>query len=194
MNKPDIHTRKSPISIGLCSTSQIKVDALVDAINRARINASVTAVKGSESGVNEQPVGEAEILRGATNRAMTARAINAWQEVYIAIENGIQQERNDWVDYAIVLASVPGYGAMGWVRSQAVTFPSEAVEFTANKEGGFVLNTVGKTLAELGFVQQHDDPHFELSGIHRKDILCDALVELFNYLPTGLFLRSSLHD
>jgi non-canonical (house-cleaning) NTP pyrophosphatase len=181
--KPPIERRNTPISFYLGSGSKIKVTALENAISSLKIHGYIYPVREAVSAVNEQPVGEEEILRGAINRVFSARSIRPDGEIYVAIENGIEKtEVGDWVDYAIVLAFAPAYGVISYVKSQAVVFPSEQVEKTAMKDGGFAANTVGKTLKEDGVVNFHDDPHLDLAGISRREILKEALKELMRRL------------
>jgi non-canonical (house-cleaning) NTP pyrophosphatase len=189
--RPPLKVRNSPISFFLGSQSKVKVGALQDAVNESQLNAAVIEIKGAESGVNEQPVGEVEILRGAVNRALSAWQIDPRGEAYFAIENGIELIDGEYVDYAIALFFVPKTGVIVYLKSEAVGFPLEFVEQTAAKEGGFVKNTVGKTLQEKGAVRFHDDPHLDLTrlGKSRRQILKETLTELFNYLPRSLFLK-----
>jgi len=187
--KPELHKRNSPISLFLASTSKIKIDAVKGLINEKKILASINSITGSSSEVNEQPVGEDEILKGAINRALSAKKIDPRGEVYIAIENGIEWNicSEEWLDYAIVLAFIPTYGCITYVKSQAVAFPLEQVNKTYSKEGSFCSNTVGKTLQEDGIVQFHDDPHLNLVGVSRKEILKNALIELVEYFLKEYF-------
>jgi hypothetical protein len=189
MNKPPLARRNTPVIFGLGSTSKVKKTALENAIWHTELHAACCPIHSSESGVSEQPVGEHEILKGAINRAMSAWRNQPEDDCYIAMENGIEEtEDGRWLDYAIVLAFIPKSGQMVWVPSEAVEFPLSAVALTYNKPGGFQNNTVGKTLKDLDLVRFHDDPHLDLVGKSRRDILKDAMLELFNYLPQRLWL------
>jgi len=186
-----------PIIFGLGSTSKVKTTALQNALNEAELHAACCPINGTESRVSKQPVGEHEILRGAINRAMSAWQNQPECDCYIAMENGIihddaeyeiKPENYRWLDYAIVLAFIRQFDQMVWVKSSMVEFPMSAVMLTFQKPGGFRDNTVGKTLKDLGLVRFHDDPHFDLVHNSRRDILKDATLELFNYLPKRLWL------
>lgn len=189
MIKPDIKTKNSPLSFFLAGGSKIKKNSLEQATWDSQLHAAVIPITQAESNINEQPKGEQEILKGAINRVLSAYAIDPRGDVYFSAENGIKYYEDRWLDYAIVLAYIPDYGTMTWVRSEAVEFPKEAVEITYNKVGGFVKNTVGKTLQEMGIVRLYTDPHLDLVGKSRTVILADSFKELFNYLPQGIFLR-----
>lgn len=133
-------------------------------------------------------MGEEEMLQGAINRVLSAYRLDARGDVYFSAENGIKWDEGSWLDYAIVLAYIPTYNVLTWVRSEAVQFPTEVVDITCRKPGGFQSNTVGKTLQLMGLVQDHADPHLDLVGKSRSVILADSFKELFNYLPQGVFL------
>jgi non-canonical (house-cleaning) NTP pyrophosphatase len=193
--KPELAPRNTPISFYICSTSRIKIDAITQARNEKNIHATVSPVHGASSNINEQPLGEQEILKGAINRAINAYYNDPRGEVYFAIENGIERQKdeyesyiNKYLDYAIVLALIPITGQMCWVRSEAVEFPYDYVLKTHQKPGGFLINTVGQTLKEEGLVKFKDDPHLDLVGKSRREILKDSLLELFNYLPHWIWL------
>lgn len=172
-------TRNTPISFSLGSSSKIKIDALQGAINDLKIHGAVLAVNRSASQVNEQPVGKVEILKGAINRVISASEINPESEIYISMENGIElTPACVWVDYAIVLAFVPSNEYIHYVKSQSIVFPLDAVEETRTMLGGFTLNTVGKTLKRIGKVKFADDPHLDLAGISRRQILKEATKKL----------------
>lgn len=175
--------RDTPIRFLLGSGSEIKKGALQDAVDESQLHATVTGVKGADSGVNEQPLGEIEILTGAINRVLSAWQIDPQGEVYFSVENGIDLIAEDYIDYAIALMFIPKTGQIMWRKSVGVKFPREFVEQTAQKEGGFAKNTVGKTLQEVGVVALHDDPHRELALKSRREIIKKPLRELFDFLP-----------
>jgi non-canonical (house-cleaning) NTP pyrophosphatase len=156
----------------VASLSEIKVEA-VRAVARTRHQgAEVRGVKAA-SGVAEQPVG-AETLCGAMNRLEAARRCVAIADVYVSIENGISCVRGRWYDEAVAVA-VDSKGFMVCARSEQVSLPLEAV--LRAQQVGFDTCTVGMALADMGFVARHDDPHYDLVGRHRADILRD-LVEV----------------
>lgn len=185
-------TQLNSLKIVVGSGSEIKLNAVKTAFADhietpgcayPNINYSVVPCKDAQSDINEQPFGDAEILRGAINRVLSAQSIKLG-DLYISIENGIAVTQHEgYQDYAIALAFVPIANKMYWVRSQSVSFPESAVKATQRKAGGFKLNTVGKTLFEKGLITNHTDPHFGLTGIHRGKILTDAMKNLFFKMP-----------
>lgn len=164
--------------IALGSGSAVKINALQKAMPQAQI----IPVKEARSDINEQPIGEVEILEGALNRVLSARILNPGADFYVAIENGLSYKDDKWFDYAIIYAYVAKGEYYSWTRSEAVEFPTEAVTATKLKPGGFAENTVGKTLKEMGIVTQHDDPHKDLVGKSRAVILEEALTKLFSLI------------
>lgn len=186
-----VQTRNTPIMMAVAGTSKIKINAVEAIRNRRNIHASVSGVHGSFSGVDEQPVGKPEMIRGALNRVLTAWESDPRYEVYFGIENGIAllgDSEDRWVDFAVCAMFVPEWGVFQFVESDKCQFPIEAVEATRIK--GFSLHTVGKTMAEMGIVENHADPHFELCGVHRQQMLEEAIGMLFDLLPPGVFLRT----
>lgn len=157
------------ITVG--STSSIKVSAVRMALARAGIAADVVA-HASQSGVNAQPVGRDETLRGASNRARAAAAAVPGS-AGVGIENGIVREDGRWIDVAaVVIVGEDGRETVAW--SEAVAVPDVFVDEAAAR--GFGGVTVGAVIAEREG-STPDDPHAMLSGGRRTRaaILADAL-------------------
>ena len=149
--------------------------------------ASLDSESGAKSLLNEQPMSWFEMERGAFTRNAMAHMLHPGADLYLAIENGIALEEESYEDSACCMAYVPGRNGQGktlWVRSEGVKVPAKAVRLTAEKEGGFELHTVGKTLIEMGYEGTHDDWHaqFHPQGKSRETILFETVVELFKQL------------
>ncbi len=84
------------------SQSQVKIDAVNNALKKLGIDAEVVGVK-AKSDVAEQPIDD-ETLQGARNRAQHARQLVADGDLYLAIENGVYTEGDRFVDKAVVMA------------------------------------------------------------------------------------------
>lgn len=169
----------SPLSIIVGGTNKIKIDAVTEVRNKYNLHAAVNGSPHSSSDANEQPVGRYEILMGVWNRALTSYKADPTDDIYIGIENGIIQLEDDedrWFDIAICGMYVPRVRLFTYVESAMCEFPIEAV----NKARllGFDKVTVGKVMVEMGLVKNHRDPHIDLCGKHRREILVDALDEL----------------
>jgi non-canonical (house-cleaning) NTP pyrophosphatase len=178
----DMHL-DAPISIGVAGTSRLKKEAGLRAVHRINLYATVDLVDIPITGTNEQPVGCLEILSGAEARAKSARILAPNYDVCIGIENGIECIDGQWEDYAIISASF-NRGKTRIVKgSEKCMFPTEAVLATQNLPGGFEKNTVGKYMASQGIVKSHDDPHIDLCGKSRiqilEDVIVDVLLEIF---------------
>lgn len=159
----------SIVAVG--TTSSIKVVAVRTSLVRAGIAANVLS-HATPSGVNAQPVGRDETLRGATNRARAAAAAIPGC-IGIGIENGIVHEDGRWIDLAaVVIVGADGRTSVAW--SEAVAVPDVFVDEAASR--GFEGGTVGAVIAERTG-STPDDPHAMLSAGRRtrSAILADAL-------------------
>lgn len=166
--------------IGVASKSAVKVEATQTAVPELSVLAY-----DSTSGINDQPIGEAEILKGATQRIESAQ-VNGATGILIAIENGIIQVPNiegdgtHWEDIAIILADYQGIRVQ--VNSEGVTVPDEIVN--AVLAIGPERATIGKVLAQSHPEVDHQDPHsFWSNGkTSRKQILVAAISQAYNQL------------
>lgn len=174
------------LRLGFSGTSEIKFSALLEALDDLSIRSNLYKLPVNGSGVNEQPEGWGEIIRGATNRALFAHQLDSELQkdldAYFSVENGLVFDKGSWLDYAVCLAYLPAKKLIKYEVSAPCVFPTEAVEVTLAKPGGFQLHTVGKTLAEMGLVSNHQDPHFDLCGTHRKDLISLAFIKLLSSL------------
>lgn len=162
--------------IALGSTSEIKYAALAHALQLSGRDTQIITVK-ARSDVGEQPV-EQETLLGARNRANHAALLVPDALLSIAIESGVFQREDGYVDIAVVLARFQT-GEYCHVESEALPFPHDAVEETFRRGQQW---TVGKVLQEWGRISRHDDPHLDLVSRSRLYFLSDALVRLFQVL------------
>ena len=158
------------------SQSQVKLDAVTQALAATGIEAEIVGVK-AKSNVAEQPM-DNETLDGARNRANHARQLAPDGDLYIAIENGIFTEPDGrYVDKAVVMA-IAKDGMETVALSEGVEFPKAAVEEA--RQRGFATTTAGQVMAEQGVVAKHDDPHFSLIGKSRATILTETVSELLS--------------
>ena len=159
------------MKIVVTSQSEKKLDAVKKAFAHLE-DIEIIGLK-CPSGVNEQPFNE-ETLQGAHNRMHHAKKEIPDAGMYISIENGIFTEGRRFVDKAVVTL-MTSKGKQVTSFSDGVDFPAEYVEMTRKKPGGFKEWTVGKTMAENGYVQDHADPHYDISGKSRAEFLNDAV-------------------
>jgi hypothetical protein len=207
----------SPRHFVLGSKSAHKVDALTEGVETLFAGfepaPGLEFVK-AKSSVNEQPYCFKEILTGSVNRALSAYALHLFGDskaqedsstlvVMVAMENGIEPQNEfapvyadtgleypacDYDDYAVVLAYVPKLDLMVWEKSEKCVFPWEAVKETILKPGGFKENTVGQTLFEQGIVKDATDPHIDLMGVRRKDLLLDPTIKAIQRVMANIYL------
>ncbi|MBK68150.1 MAG: hypothetical protein CMP22_08495 [Rickettsiales bacterium] len=150
--------------IALASTSSKKVDAVKLAFGES-VNLIARKV---ESGVNEQPIGD-ETMQGADNRIEFLKAALPTADFFISIENGLFKEAGQYVDRAVVTIEDKS-GNRFTTLSEGVVFPTEFVEKTREREGGFEKWTVGKTMMEAGIVSDDGDPHKDLDPEGRSRV------------------------
>lgn len=167
------------LTIALGSQSNLKIEAVGNALNQLSINANLVACKVASS-VAEQPF-EQETIEGAKNRAREAATLLRDADLAIAIENGIFLRDGYWQDIGIVVAWSKYAGGDGddkftLVESAPVVFPASIVEEV--KRLGVDEWTCGKLMARRQIVSKHDDPHMSLTGISRRIYLENAIVTL----------------
>lgn len=157
------------------STSEIKIQAVKEAFMRLNVDAEVIGVKAA-SDVSEQPFND-ETLHGAENRIRNARKLNQNGDFYIAIENGIFKEGSAFFDRAIVLIETKNRKRYIFKSKDAAPIDERYIKET--EQIGFNKATVSKVMQLHGIVKQHDDPHIDLIGKKRKNILEETVYSAF---------------
>lgn len=150
------------------------------------------------SGIAEQPFGNEETIRGASNRLANCRIASAEKkqshDFYVGIENGIvkvecEEEDDIFMDVGwIVIESSDGRKAR--THSAGVELDRDIV--LSARRRGFQTTTVGSLYAEVFDRSQLNskDPHAYLTGgmRSRSEFLENALVSAFGSL---VYRRSS---
>jgi len=164
----------APTDVVVSSGSEIKINAVREALKvlMPKREFSVHGIAAS-SEINEQPVGE-ETEKGAKNRLRNAE--KEWKRdhtetaMFVSIENGLFEEHlgdeKRWTDKSVVVIKTADGKEYSFV-SGGVIFPEDAVMATMAKGEngtGFVTDTVGKTLLEMGKVINKQDPHSDLTN------------------------------
>ena len=140
-----------------------------------------------KSGVNAEPFGFEEILRGATHRANAVTEKFGRNIVAVGIENGIlgpdPLESNivKGVNLDIAVIVVLAYGKRIVTNSSSIQLPFS--EVMVARVIGFDTTTVGQIIADK-FGSDPADPHSHLTRgrISRKDLLVRALVVAFQQI------------
>ncbi len=157
------------MKIVLASTSPLKIEACRKAFaKQADLDLLPLAV---DSEIPQQPLDE-ETRKGALNRIRNAKTCFPNADVYVSMENGLFQETQNWFDRAVIAVAVKDETPV-FVESKSVEFPYYCVEEARKR--GFYSCTVGKVMEEQGLVNHYNDPHLDLCGISRVDLLSAAL-------------------
>ena len=127
-------------TIAVGSTNPIKIAAVRSALDRAGIAASITGIT-VPSGVPEQPIGAAQVLEGAINRANNARAA-ANADWGVGLEGGVEFDHTGacWLYNVAVIVSASGTSQ---ARGGALLLPPVvAARIRAGEELGPVMDEV----------------------------------------------------
>mmetsp|Transcript_64971 Transcript_64971/g.188375 ORF Transcript_64971/g.188375 Transcript_64971/m.188375 type:complete len:208 (+) Transcript_64971:160-783(+) len=166
----------------VASTAAMKVGAVRRLTTEGCFGGAATAVEAvaAVSGVNEQPFGHEETVRGVLNRLVDARRLRPGARWYIAVENGIFElatESPRYFDVAWVAVddTAHGLGIPALAHSVGIEFPREFVE-SARAEG-FDRTHAGHKIAARNPGVDKQDPHRWLSAerVSREDLLVGAL-------------------
>jgi non-canonical (house-cleaning) NTP pyrophosphatase len=176
------------------SWSPIKLEATSDAFTQSGLPVAIAAVE-SFSGVNVQPEGYGEIMKGAQVRAEYALLTHADADTLaaIGIENGVVRRKKCYYDIAAIeLVRPGGLSLIAWSKP----FPLPTMFVTEAWQCGFERMTVGQAIAEYaalwGGKCDHHDPHAFLSGgeVTRKMFLTEAIKRLLANPMLGAWVKS----
>lgn len=96
----------------------------------------------------------------------------------------------EYEDRAVAVVHIPGYPTIVQISpsSEAVKFPTEAVHAAFNADGSFKQHTAGSKLAELGLVEDKQNPHTELTSdriggpLPRQDQMARTIIRALLHL------------
>ncbi|KAK0649243.1 NTPase [Cercophora newfieldiana] len=134
MASPDSKTASpQPKTIIVASQNPVKIGATLQGFSDMFPGAVFTARGVSvPSGVPEQPVGDAETLQGALNRAQRARELEPDADFWIGLEGGVLYEEGGQGGPALVQSfawiAVIGSGRTGKARTAAYYLPEETAK------------------------------------------------------------------
>jgi non-canonical (house-cleaning) NTP pyrophosphatase len=166
--------------VGVTSKNKLKVEAVEKAYSAAGIAAEVIGYS-ADSKVGEQPVGE-QTLEGARNRISDLNSrVNGLDRI-ISIENGIFRQDGQWLDIAVAVMYEPKTGEEHIEHSDAIVFPDEYVERA--RQLGFDTTTVGKVMADAGYISDQKDPHLSIAGVSRQVYLEQTVRNLVERVET----------
>ncbi|MFH1585948.1 MAG: DUF84 family protein [archaeon] len=162
------------MKIGVTSENKLKVNAVRGAYDSIGIPCEVVGYV-ADSGVGEQPINN-QALEGARNRISDLRRkVNGLDRI-VSIESGIFEQNGQWVDKAVAVVYRTDRDEEHVAYSDGVVFPTEYVDRA--RALGFDKVTVGKVMAEAGYVADNKDPHKSISGKSRQLYIEDTLGRL----------------
>lgn len=161
------------------SSNKDKVGAVELAFKRVFADEEIfVSGVSTPSGVNEQPEGSIETLKGAVNRLAYARKHSQLFDFVVSIENGITlvyiDEEERWFDIAWVVIE-DKKGKKYASQSAGLEFPY-ASAMAAMREG-FKTTTVGSVIAKTHPESSSSDPHSFLTNgfTNRSELLEQAI-------------------
>jgi non-canonical (house-cleaning) NTP pyrophosphatase len=166
------------MNIVVCSTSSIKLRAVQHVFQS--LTCQVISVN-SDSEINEQAVGIAEIKAGAKNRLRNAlTSINSKVDIVFSIQTGIELIDEKWFYFAFVIKHYPYVNRSFDIVSKKIEIPEKYVIAARNMNGGFKDNTVAKAMAESGDFPflDHLNTHLYLDGKNYFDAIINAIYTL----------------
>eukprot|EP00300_Choanocystis_sp_HF-7_P021809 c2090_g1_i1.p2 GENE.c2090_g1_i1~~c2090_g1_i1.p2 ORF type:complete len:204 (+),score=31.06 c2090_g1_i1:25-636(+) len=187
----------APVTVFVSSLSPIKIDAVREALGQSEWEATEITGFAAASGVDEQPVGNEDTLRGAMNRLAhtkshvessvpEARGANV---LYVAMENGIFSVAQPdgtllWFDLAWIVVEHGPTGRRAFAHSEGIQFPTVYVEKAQRL--GFARTTVGSVIASETTASKAD-PHMWLTRGQRPRfaLLTSAIGVALSQLPAA---------
>jgi non-canonical (house-cleaning) NTP pyrophosphatase len=176
----------SPCQVVVASKTDLKLSAVLSAFETLGIQRVTVLGVSADSGINDQPIGHEETMRGCVNRLRGALLDPAAQlaSFVVSIENGIVELETPaadgstdrrYFDLAYVCVENVGTGDRFWSHSCGLEFPASLVQQC--EKLGFDKTTVGSLIAaaEGGDKQ---DPHSTLTrgAVTRAACLRQAVV------------------
>jgi inosine/xanthosine triphosphatase len=109
----------------VASHNPVKIQAALDGFQRS-FNGATFAARGVSvpSGIADQPMSDAETLRGALNRTQVARAAAPDADYWVGIEGGCEDQYGHLWAFAWVVV-IDRAGVMGRARTAAFMLPDE---------------------------------------------------------------------
>lgn len=160
------------MKIAIGTTSELKVRALRDALERINIEAEMLPVKTS-SGIADQPFGFEEIIKGATTRAENSlNEVGA--DIGVGVENGLVEIGGDYFDVACVIIKTKD-GNKSAAFSPAILIPEWIIKKI--KEENTEVGEITKALS--GDTEKDGFKYFTNGAITRKEALFQAIVFAF---------------
>lgn len=168
------------MKIAIGTTSELKVRALKNALEKFGVNAEIVSIK-TESGISNQPFGYKEMIKGAKNRATKALE-ETDSDFAFGVENGLVEIEGDYFDIAcIYVLSKEGDESTSY--SSGVFTPKWMIDEVKEEN-----TEIGEIIKKLVWKEEkmEKDPikYFSDGKIRREELLSQAmemaLVKIFN--------------
>lgn len=168
-------------TVYVASNNVIKVEAVRQGLAKAKPEQAFQVIGMEASSAQaEQPM-DNETLAGAIHRAEEVKSKRPQADWVIAIESGLfTQADGSYLDKAIVHI-ITKDNRRFTVESDAVQFPTDCVEEARRR--GFQKTTASQIMQEKGLIRHHKDPHRDLIGTSRMELLQKAIVKIATQLP-----------
>lgn len=174
--------------VALASKSAVKLEAVklacLQIFGRCQDDLEIVG-KDVSSGINEQPVGSEETMKGMNNRlsALYKQCGSERFDYYVSVENGIEEVGAQWYDFAwLVIADSKKRQQI--CRSATLTIDTLMVLEAKGK--GFDKHTAGSCVASTHNCDKQDPHSFYTGGAYtRLQILSDTLGLAFAQLISG---------
>ncbi|MFI4919337.1 MAG: DUF84 family protein [Legionellales bacterium] len=167
------------LTVHLASRSSLKIEATQEAL---QVMLDPLPIKlrahDAQSGVNEQPFGYDETIKGATTRLQSLK--DSANDMMISMESGIRYSEEDQSYYDFVHVMV-NKGEMIFSQSQdCCKIPMKIINAMRQNESKAFLETWGETAQRMGLAKQSNNPHQEqeFGGISRTDYLLQTLCKV----------------
>jgi inosine/xanthosine triphosphatase len=160
------------MKIGIGTTSELKIRALKEALEKLGIEYDVVPMK-TDSGISNQPFGYEEIIKGANTRAKKVLdELNA--DIGVGIENGLVEIGENYFDVACIFV-ISKDGETSTAFSSAILMPKWIIEEIKEKN-----TEVGEITKRLSGDPEKDGFKYFTNGvITRKEALIPAIVFAF---------------
>ena len=117
--------RKQLVVVG--SRNPVKISCTEDAFHSAFADQFLVQALNVDSGVNQQPFGDAETYLGASNRASNCKLAFPEADYWIGIEGGVDEIGEDLIAFAWIVI-LDHTGKVGRAKTSAFFLPSVVAE------------------------------------------------------------------
>lgn len=191
-HKQEAHT----IKIHLTSQSPVKEAAVQSAFHSMPSSLTTNIIThDSPSGVNSQPAGYDETIKGATNRlkALENSGVDIGSDILVSMENGIRYSEEEKVYYDFAHVMIKKGDHLYTHTQDCCKIPSEIIS-AIRKENQTFIETWGEAAHRLGMAAQSNDPHRELSEMSRVEHLTQALSKALEKLKADVTHHDQAED